>query len=218
MLLPITGCTNGLDHTLGKKKRKELARQRRRLAETGALRFELAATPASLEAALSAFFALEAQGWKGRAGTAAAAHHDIRQFVERVVMGLVREGKARGACLLLDERPIAAALTLTSGDTAWFWKIAYDESVARASPGVQLALDLTAALLADPAIARVDSCATPDHPMIDHLWRERLMLADYLVCVGPDASRAFSIALCLERWRRKAVAAVRSAHNRLSRR
>ena len=36
------------------------------------------------------------------------------------------------------------------------------------------------------SIARVDSCATADHPMIDHIWRERLALADLLVRVGPD--------------------------------
>jgi CelD/BcsL family acetyltransferase involved in cellulose biosynthesis len=217
MLVPIAGYAEGLDRLLGKKKRKELARQRRRLAEIGALRVDLATTPAGLTSALEAFFTLEAQGWKGRAGTAAAAHHDVRQFVEQVITGLVRDGKAGGACLLLDDRPIAAALTLRSGDTAWFWKIAYDESMARASPGVQLALDLTAAFVADPAIARVDSCATPDHPMIDHLWRERLMLADYLVGVDRQASRAFSAALCCERWRRKAVAAAKSARDRLRR-
>ena len=49
-------------------------------------------------------------------------------------------------------------------------------SLSRASPGVQLLLDVTQTLLADAGIARANSCATPDHPMIDHVWRERLAL------------------------------------------
>ena len=48
-----------------------------------------------------------------------------------------------------DGHPVAASITLRSGNAAWFWKIAYDEAFARASPGVQLTLDLTRDLLAD---------------------------------------------------------------------
>ena len=87
-----------------------------------------------------------------------------------------RDGGARVDRLMQDERTLAATITLRTGDTAWFWKIAYDEARARASPGVQLTLDVTESLLADASVARVDSCATADHPMIDHLWRERLAL------------------------------------------
>ena len=39
-------------------------------------------------------------------------------------------------------RAVVAAITLSSGATAWFWKIAYDEDLAHCSPGVQLAVDL----------------------------------------------------------------------------
>src|SRR5262249_36529754 len=160
------------------KKLKELRRQRRRLAETGAVELVTAREPAGIAAALADFLALEAAGWKGRAGTAAAAHLPVRTFMESALGNLAAEGHAHIDRLIHDGRPLAAAITLQSGATAWFWKIAYDETQARASPGVQIALDLTEALLADPAIARADSCATADHPMIDHLWRERLALAD----------------------------------------
>jgi len=208
MLVPGKDPADNLDHVLGSKKRKDLARQRRRLAETGALRLDLGGAP-TIASALQAFLDLEASGWKGRAGTAAAQHRAIEAFLRQAVTGLAAEGKARGARLVLDEHPIAAALTLSSGGAAWFWKIAYDEGVARASPGVQLALDLTAAFLADPAVARVDSCATPDHPMIDRIWRERLTLADYLISVDPRASFGFALARRLEGIRRALIAAAR---------
>ena len=89
--------------------------------------------------------------------------------------------------ILLDGRAIAAAIVLRSGRHAWFWKIAYDESFARFSPGVMMSVVVTDDLLDDLGIVRTDSCATADHPMIDHLWRERLALCDRLVAVRPQA-------------------------------
>jgi hypothetical protein len=74
---------------------------------------------------------------------------------------------------------------LRSGPTAWSWKIAHDETFAQYSPGVQVLLDATDRLLADEGIHRVDSCATANHPMVDHIWRERLSLADCLFAAAP---------------------------------
>jgi hypothetical protein len=102
-------------------------------------------------------------------------------------------------------------VTLQSGATAWCWKIAYDETFARFSPGVQLLLDETQALLDDPNVARADSCATAGHPMIDHVWRERLGFADRLVRLGPQHGLAFSLACRLERVRRAAIAWLKRA-------
>ena len=148
--------------------------------------------PPTLTAALADFLALEAAGWKGRAGTAAQGNDAVRCFVDEAVTALAAEGKASVARLALDGRAIAAIVTLRSGDAAWCWKIAYDEAFARASPGVQLLLDVTQALLDDASIARADSCATPDHPMIDHIWRERLALSDRLMCVANATRRLFA--------------------------
>ena len=53
---------------------------------------------------------------------------------------LAAQGQARIDRMQLGGSAIAAAITLQRGDTAWFWKIAYNEGVARFSPGVQLVL------------------------------------------------------------------------------
>ena len=45
--------------------------------------------------ALDDFLALEAGGWKGRAGTAARSQAEVRTFMEGAVVALAREGKAR---------------------------------------------------------------------------------------------------------------------------
>src|SRR5690606_9740176 len=67
------------------------------------------------------------------------------------------------------------------GDRAFFFKLGIDERFARYSPGVQLALELTRHLCADPAIRFVDSTAAPDHPMINPIWRGRLAIGDVLL-------------------------------------
>lgn len=151
----------------------------------------------------------------GRAGPAPrrSANDAIRHFVERAVAGLAGEGKARIDRLRIGERTIAATVTLRSGATAWTWKIAYDEAFARFSPGVQLMMDLTDSLLSDQSVARADSCATADHPMIDHLWRERLALADHLVAMRK--ARSFALACGLERVRRFALSGAKTLRDRL---
>jgi hypothetical protein len=110
---------------------------------------------------------------------------------------------------------LAAAVILRSGGGAWGWKIAYDERHAAASPGVQLYLDLTDALLTDDSVTFVDSCAVADHPMIDHIWRERLPMADWLVTLSPGP--AFAIACRFEAARRGLLTLARALRERLAR-
>src|SRR4029077_15691006 len=125
------------------------------------------------------------------------------------------EDRVRIDRLTRGEVPLAAAITLRAGNCAWFWKIAHDEAAARASPGVQLALDATNGMLADAGLARVDSCATADHPMIDHLWSERLALTDLLIAPGAAALSQFNIARHLETLRRVLISTAKSVRDRL---
>ena len=210
LLLPTGAGADYLDRSIGLKKRKELRRQRKRLSDNGPVMSESVGEPTAVARALDDFLALEASGWKGRAGTAARMHPDIREFMQAAVVGLASEGKARVDRLLVDGRAIAAIVTLTSGTAAWCWKIAYDEIYARQSPGLQLLLDVTERLLDDPSVQRTDSCAVPDHPMIDHVWREQLGIADLLLRTGPGHAATFAFACALEATRHAAIRAAKS--------
>ena len=119
--------------------------------------------------------------------------------------------------LCADARPIAAIVILRSGTSAWCWKIAYDEVHARFSPGVQLLLDATDMLLRDRGVIRADSCATPDHPMIDHVWRERLVLADRLISPGPGRRLGFGLMCEVEGLRRRVIGAAKAVKELASR-
>jgi CelD/BcsL family acetyltransferase involved in cellulose biosynthesis len=217
LLAPAGNREHYLDHTIGHKKRKELRRQRKRLADNGTVTSNSISDPAAIAQALDDFLTLEASGWKGRAGTAARIHSDTDRLLHAAVAALASEGKACVDRLCVDARAIAALVTLKSGATAWTWKIAYDERFARFSPGLLLLLDATERLLAERDIARVDSCATENHPMIDHVWRERLLLGDRLIRIGPEHATAFTLACRLESLRRAAIGGAKQLRDLLRR-
>jgi CelD/BcsL family acetyltransferase involved in cellulose biosynthesis len=204
-----------VERTLGQHKHKELRRSVRRLGDVGAILFTTATEPAPVAAALQDFLTLESRGWKGQAGTAALFHDDVRDFMAAAITGLAADGKVAVNRILIDGRAIAATITLRSADTAWFWKIVYDEDFAAYSPGVILTLAVTEELLDETAIARTDSCAVANHPMIDHLWRERLALTDRLIAVRPRA--AFGSARRLEQLRAAGIGAAKAIRGRFHR-
>lgn len=208
LLAPDAGRSRYLDQSTDSKGGKSLLRRRKRLAEQGALTHRVLRGPEVKELA-ETFLALEAGGWKGRAGTAARADAGLSAFVPKVLTSLAAEGKAQVDLLLLDGAPIAAIVVLRSGARAWAWKIAYDESRAHFSPGMQVTLDATRTLLDDATIERVDSCTAPGPHMIDRLWRERLALSDWLISLRPAPSVYFYGLRAAETMRRTAIKTAR---------
>jgi CelD/BcsL family acetyltransferase involved in cellulose biosynthesis len=204
-----------VERTVGQHRHKELRRYVRRLGDIGALLFTTATEPETVAGAIEDFFKLETRGWKGKAGTAAALHDDIRNFIASAVNGLAAEGKVAINRIFIDGSAIAVTIMLRSADTAWFWKIVYDEKFAQQSPGVVLAFAVTEDLVEDTTLVRTDSCATADHPMIDHVWRDRLTLCDRLIAVRPQAS--FSSVRRLEMLRNAAIAAAKAVRNQMHR-
>jgi CelD/BcsL family acetyltransferase involved in cellulose biosynthesis len=204
-----------VERTVGQHRHKELRRYVRRLGDIGALLFTTATEPETVAGAIEDFFTLETRGWKGKAGTAAALHDDIRNFIASAVSGLAAEGKVAINRIFIDGSAIAVTIMLRSADTAWFWKIVYDEKFAQHSPGVVLAFAVTEDLVEDTTLVRADSCATADHPMIDHVWRDRLTLCDRLIAVRPQAS--FSSVRRLEMLRNAAIAAAKAVRNQMHR-
>ncbi len=205
--------------TLEPRRRKEADRQRRRLADEGRLAFDVARSEEEVAAALERFLDLEAAGWKGQAGTDLKRAAGAASFIREAARDGAREGSFRVATLTLDGRAIAAGLVTIAGRRAFYIKTAYDEALARFSPGLLLTLDLTSHLLDDSAIDDADSIAVADHPMIDRIWTDRFAVASILVGTRPGGGPAFRVAVVFERARESAWAWVkaRSAQLRVSR-
>jgi len=166
---------------LGPKKLKELRRQRHRLAEHGAVGFEVARGPQHVAGALEIFLTLEASGWKGQRGTALLQDDGDAGFIRRATVALAATGQCEIVTLRAGTTPVAAAIVLRHQNRAFYFKLGVDERFAKFSPGVQLTIDLTRYLCADPAIATADSTASADHPMINPIWRGRLAIGDVLI-------------------------------------
>jgi CelD/BcsL family acetyltransferase involved in cellulose biosynthesis len=170
-----------LHDALGAKKLKELRRQRHRLAEHGAVSFDVARAPGEVANTVETFLKLEASGWKGQRGTALMQVEGDATFIRRATVALAETGRCEIIILRAGDLPVAAGIVLRQQSRAFFFKIGIDERFAKFSPGVQLTLELTRHLCADPAIASADSTASADHSMINPIWRGRLMIGDMLI-------------------------------------
>lgn len=172
-------CRAALPH----RRRKEYARQMRRLGELGEVVIETASDAGQVKARFEEFLLLEAAGWKGKRQTALAEIPPIAAMAREIVERRAALGAVRIDSIRLDGRPIAVLVSFLSSATAYSWKIAYDEVFEKVSPGAQLMLEAGRTLLSNTGIRRIDSCAAANHPMIDHLWHERLAIGTLVI--GP---------------------------------
>lgn len=171
------------------KKRKELRRQNSRLAEQGALKVERFIDDRCLATWIDHFLALESSGWKGQNGSALASHDATAGLFRDALRGAAGRGRLERLSLSVDSRPVAMLANFIVPPGAFSYKTAFDERFARYSPGVLLQLE-NLALLDHPTIRWCDSCAAPEHPMIDGLWTERRAIGRYSVAIGGSAKRA----------------------------
>ena len=155
-----------------KKKRKELARLSNRLADEGAVACTRLGEREPVDEWVESFLALESAGWKGRADSAMACAPGTDKVFRATIAGAHDRRRLHALTLSVGGRPIAMLATLLARPGAFSYKIAYDEAFARFSPGVLIERHALA-LLDEPGIEWVDSCAAADHPMIDSLWAER---------------------------------------------
>jgi CelD/BcsL family acetyltransferase involved in cellulose biosynthesis len=185
------------------KKRKELRRQHKRLAEKGTLSFERSDGSVGLDRWIDDFLALEMAGWKGQNGSALDCADDTRALFRAALRGAAAAGKLELLAHYLDGRPIAMLVNFLTPPAAFSFKTAFDENFARYSPGVLLQFE-NLALLERDGIDYCDSCAAQDHPMIDSLWSGRRMIGRYSVAIGGKAKRAaFAALLTAEKTKAK---------------
>ena len=171
-------------------RRKELRRLRRRLAERGGLTVTRMEAGEADAAAIDAFLALEASGWKGRAGTALAAEPARAGFAREFLLGLAARGRLVIDRIALGDKPVAMLVQIRDGTRLHAWKIAHDEAFEAYSPGAQVARAAMRATLdgaGESGITGADSLAIPGHAMIVPLWRGEVCCATGLYGEGTRA-------------------------------
>lgn len=165
------------------KKRKEIRRLQKRLGELGTVETHRLDNATDLPRWSSDFLKLEASGWKGKEGTALACTPADAAFFRAACAAALASDRLHFLRIDLDGRPIAMLANFRHGDGAFSFKIAFDEELGRFSPGVLIEIANLHAVQDDPAIAWMDSCAAPDHPMIDSLWAERRTIVQYRIAL-----------------------------------
>jgi Acetyltransferase (GNAT) domain len=172
------------------KKLKELRRLRNRLADIGPVNHSELIDTLGINAAIEQFLIIEAQGWKGRRGTALVQEPGRAAFARATLRSLAAQGRLSIRCLSAGNDIAAIGLVLTHLDHAYFWKMAINETMAALSPGVLFVQMLTERLLDEGQVKVIDSCAVADHPMIDHFWKQRQPVADLMLSSRPKTLQA----------------------------
>lgn len=167
------------------KRRKELARNRRRLEEVGKVEHQSYRDGEGLERAVMAFLDIEARGWKGQRGTALACDERTRGFAMRAFAGDAAGSTCRADVLTLDGAPVAVGLTALAGHTGFTVKSTYDEAYRSYAAGLLLEVEVIRSVLSEKWATRLDS-GTPGTHVIDGLWPGRLEVADLMFSLSPQ--------------------------------
>jgi CelD/BcsL family acetyltransferase involved in cellulose biosynthesis len=184
LFLPRGSADSYIRAALRRDHRKDLKRRRRRLSEQGRLEFDSLEAGGDVNRWLNEFLELEAGGWKQHGGGAFACNESNRDYFVTVATGAFERNRLMMLALRLDGKPIAMKCNILAGPGSFAFKIAFDENFSYYSPGVLLELENIRCLHEDPRVEWMDSCASPEHPMIDRLWHDRRLIKSVLASTG----------------------------------
>ncbi len=176
--------------TLSKKRLRELARQLRKLEQSGPTKFHCTRSKDKIVDAIEAFLTLELSGWKGRKGTALYNHKKIAAFSRQIVYELAAKNHCEIFSLLQNDKPIASLIMLGRDGHLVPWKMAFDENLSAYSPGMQVMINATNILKERSNFVEADSLAVANHAMMNRVWPDSVPIADLSIALDRNAGRA----------------------------
>ena len=153
--------------------KNNLRRWQARLATYGKVTPVRLAPDGDVAAWTDEFMRLEASGWKGRAGSALACRADDRRFVNEVFAEAFRRGRLIITGLDLDGRPLARHILITGGEGSFTFKIAYDETYEKCSPGILGEVDNVRQFIEHPGPRWIDSNTARENTSYGRVWKDR---------------------------------------------
>ncbi len=125
--------------TLSSRRKSDLRRAQRRAETHGTVSTKIISVSVhEVEYLLNEVFRVEASSWKGRNGSSLLHRTDLARFFKLYCVQAADNGSLRIAFLSINGRAIAALLGLQAANRFWVFKIGYDETYARCSPGMLL--------------------------------------------------------------------------------
>jgi hypothetical protein len=175
--------SGGIEDLISSRHRRDLGRLARRLAEKLDAPLEVR-DESQQAAAVGEFLALEASGWKGELGTAFASRPSDATFFTELCHGFREMGRLQLLAFGSAERAVSCKCNLLAGDVVFCFKIAYDDSMGRYRPGLQLELAMLELFLEQMDHAWMDSCADPGSALFEHIWPDRRPIGSYVLAAS----------------------------------
>jgi CelD/BcsL family acetyltransferase involved in cellulose biosynthesis len=138
------------------------------------------------------FLTLEASGWKGELGTALGSRAGDAEFFRSVCSGMAATGHLQVLSLEVGGKTVAMQCNLVERDRAYAFKVAYDETFAKLSPGVALHLEIMELFHDEMTVVGYDSCAAPDSALFNRIWPDRRHIQLLVVPTGAPLGRLVS--------------------------
>ncbi len=135
------------------------------------------------------FLSLEAAGWVGRQQTALVSNPDTAAYARDGSSRLLERDELVMLATTTGKGVAAELFAIRDHDTLFMFKIAYDERLARFSPGTQLIHDMVQWFAADATLEHIDSCAHPENEFINRLLPDRREFATALVALDGGVDR-----------------------------
>ncbi len=129
-----------IPNKLPKRLQSDLRRARRKAESIGEIKCEIH-SPSSLDELTPLWeesLRIEAEGWKGRSGTALKEDRELGEFYRAYVFRVCEQGILRICFLSIDGQNVAMQIAIESGGRFWLLKIGYDERFSDCSPGMLL--------------------------------------------------------------------------------
>jgi CelD/BcsL family acetyltransferase involved in cellulose biosynthesis len=118
------------------RRRSDLRRMARKAAALGKVTFDIIMPqPAELDRLLDEAFDVEAQSWKGGAGTAIKQNHRIEAFYRNYARRAMEAGILRLCFMRIDGKAAAMQLAVEHENAFWLIKVGYSDAFKEASPG-----------------------------------------------------------------------------------
>jgi hypothetical protein len=191
---------------MSKKHLDEFRRLERRLSQMGKLEYRQVEQLSEVEPWVDEFLRLEAGGWKGGPdGRAFAKEPEHVSYLQKITRDGFLQNRVMLLSLMLDGKVIAMKHNVRTADGGFAFRIAYDESYSKYSPGVLLELENIRVVCDTPDMRWMDSCADPRHVMANRLWKERRMIRRTLFSNGSVLGDLLISALPLLRWIRQQI-------------
>lgn len=185
--------TTGAFEDYAKNLGSTLRRRRRKLERERKVSLRLDDGGEDLEGALARGFAIEASGWKTRAGTAIVSKPQTHAFYAAIARAYRARGELMLGTLSVDGRATAWHLTLRRGPRLYMLKTGYLEEAAKLTPGLLVHLMTIEHCFADASVDSYELLGAAERWKLELATSERRHVRVWAFARGASGTVRWSV-------------------------